>query len=120
MSIGTETLHPDERAQYEAQMRRRVKQLARLLSLPIWPPTTVLSLFMGNLLRCSIPLCGPPLAAELLEWLGRQLREHQGRCPFCGAQRATGALMCDGCAKEMETLDRELLLHSADEERPAS
>lgn len=110
----TDDLHPTERALYEAQLRRRVQQLARLVALPTAPPSAVLGLFMGNLLRCAIPLCGAPLAAELFEWLSRQLRESQGRCPFCGAERPEGALTCKRCADEMDAFDRDVLLHSAD------
>jgi hypothetical protein len=105
----TDALHPDERALYEAQLRRRAEQLVRLLTMGPPPPTPLLAMFVGNLLRVAVPLCGAPLAAELCEWLGRALREQIGRCPFCGAERREGARICAQCVAEVEAVDLQLL-----------
>jgi hypothetical protein len=107
-------LHPDERAQYEAQLRRRVEQFARLCAEPAFPPTPILAMFVGNLLRASLPLCGKALVTELLEWLAGAVREQEGRCPFCGAPLpASGARMCATCEGQADAFERDLLLHSA-------
>lgn len=106
-------LHPDERAMYEAQLRHRARSLARLLATSQAPPSAVVALFVGNLLRAAVPLCGDALAAELLEWLGRTIREASGRCPFCGAERPVGAVMCARCVEEADAYERDVLLDSA-------
>lgn len=112
-------LHRDELAIYRASLKRRVDRLARLVATPenLASPA-LLSMFVGQLLRAAVPLCGKELSADLLEWLGRQLRETYGLCVFCGATKEVGALMCPECTKEMEDVDREILFGQADEAAP--
>jgi hypothetical protein len=110
--MSSPALHPDERAVYERQLLSRAQQLVRLLNNGV-RSGPLLALFVGQLLRAAIPLCGESLAAELFEWLARQYRQYLGRCPLCGAEKATGTLMCSRCDKDMEAIDRDLLLHSA-------
>jgi hypothetical protein len=93
------SLHRDERAIYQAALVRRANRLAQLVSLPHgMAAPTVLGLFVGELLRAAVPLCGDELKADLLEWLGRAMRAEKGLCPFCGASKpASEALMCQAC-----------------------
>ena len=115
-----EVLHPDERAMYVASLNRRSVALTRLLAQS--PASAgnpvVLAMFVGNLLRAAIPLCGADLAAELFSWLARQVRDHCGLCPLCGATRALGAGLCDSCRGEMDRVDQELQLELADPRSP--
>jgi hypothetical protein len=93
------SLHRDERAIYEAALVRRADRLARLVSLPHGMSVpAVLGMFVGELLRAAVPLCGDELRADLLEWLGRSMRVEKGLCPFCGASKPSPtALMCQAC-----------------------
>lgn len=115
-----ETLHPDERALYVASLQRRSLALQRLLSHSPASASNpvVLAMFVGNLLRAAIPLCGADLAAELFSWLARQVREQCGLCPLCGASRAPGTGLCEACRGEMDRVDQELQLERADSRAP--
>jgi hypothetical protein len=108
-------LHPDERALYEKLLQRRAKQLARLLTINggSFEPTT-LALFVGQVLRAAVPLCGDPLRSELFEWLARKGREDLGLCAFCGSTKGANALLCVTCSNETETLDLQLRLEMND------
>jgi hypothetical protein len=107
-------LHPDERTRYEEQLRRRAQQLARLVRAGYFEQST-LALFVGQVLRAAVPLCGEGLRSELLEWLARKGREDLGLCAFCGSRKGADALVCITCSNEMETLDLQLRLETADE-----
>jgi hypothetical protein len=108
-------LHPDERVIYEKSLQRRAKQLARLLTINggTFEPST-LALFVGQLLRAAVPLCGDALRSELFEWLARKGREDLGLCAFCGARKGADTLICVTCSNEMEQLDLQLRLERAD------
>jgi hypothetical protein len=108
-------LHQDARAIYEAQLRRRVQQLAQLVTLRgngVFESTT-LSLFVGQVLRAAVPLCGDALRSELFEWLARKGREDLGLCAFCGAKKSDDGLICVTCSNEMETIELQLRLERA-------
>jgi hypothetical protein len=118
--VFREVLHAHERAIYVASLTRRSVALTRLLSTSSASAANpvVLAMFVGNLLRAAIPLCGADLAAELFSWLARQVREQCGLCPLCGATRAPGAGLCDTCRGEMDRVDQELQLELADPRAP--
>jgi protein gp37 len=56
-------------------------------------PTT-LALFVGQVLRAAVPLCGEALRSELFEWLARKGRQDLGLCAFCGSTKGANARSC--------------------------
>jgi hypothetical protein len=114
MAISSDQVHPDERAVFENALRRRAQQLSRLVSHNGGVfSEPLLAMFVGNLLRAAVPLCGDALRSELFGWLARKVREDLGLCPFCGAKRDVDALMCRPCSEEIDVLDLELMMDQA-------
>jgi predicted amidophosphoribosyltransferase len=76
-------------------------------------------MFVGNVLRIAIPLCGEQLRSDLFQWLGRKFREDHRLCPFCGARKASDAPLCSACVEDMERVDRELMMSEPPERTPS-
>jgi hypothetical protein len=115
----TPELHPDERALFIAQLRRRTATLAKMLQQSDSAPSAVISFSVGLILRAALPLCNDSLRDDIFTWLGARQREAAGLCPFCGAKRAQLTdLMCPRCMEEAAEEDRQILLHEADEDHP--
>jgi hypothetical protein len=118
-SMG-ESLHVDERAAYEASLVRRVNALARLVKTRAGMRNpVVLAMFVGNVLRIAVPLCGEQLRLDLFQWLGRKFREDHRLCPFCGARKDAAAPLCPACVADMDRVDRELMLSETSQRTPS-